>query len=60
MGSFQINHIMLSNILGKFDKANSSVAKTPVDATLHLSENKRDGISQVEYSRVIGSLMYQT
>ena len=29
-----------------------------MDITLHLPENKVKGVSQVEYSRVIGSLMY--
>ena len=48
----------IDNILGKFDKDNSGIAKTPVDVTLHLSKNKGDSFSQVEYSRVIGGLMY--
>ena len=58
------NGLMLSqshyvdNILGKFDKDNFGIARTPVNATLHLSKNKGDSVSQVEYSRVIGSLMY--
>ncbi|KAL6344924.1 hypothetical protein AAG906_006685 [Vitis piasezkii] len=43
--------------LADFDKDNS-VARTPVDVTLHLSKNKGESVSQVEYSRVIGSLMY--
>ena len=29
-----------------------------MDVTLHLPKNKVKGVSQVEYSRVIGSLMY--
>ncbi|RVW71630.1 Retrovirus-related Pol polyprotein from transposon TNT 1-94 [Vitis vinifera] len=48
----------VDKILGKFDKDNSGVARTPVDVTLHLSKNKGESVSQVEYSRVIGSLMY--
>ena len=48
----------VDNILGKFDKDNSGIARTPVDVTLNLSKNKRESVSQVEYSRVIGSLMY--
>ena len=48
----------VDNILGKFDKENSGIARTPVDATLHLSKNKEESVSQVEYSRVISSLMY--
>ncbi|KAL6333121.1 hypothetical protein AAG906_028304 [Vitis piasezkii] len=30
----------VDKILGKFDKDNSGVARTPVDVTLHLSKNK--------------------
>ena len=37
-------------IFRKFDKDNSGIARTPVDVTLH--------VSQVEFSRVIGNLMY--
>ncbi|WJZ99452.1 hypothetical protein VitviT2T_017897 [Vitis vinifera] len=48
----------VDKILGKFDKDNSGVARTPVDVTLHLSKNKSESVSQVEYSRIIGSLMY--
>ena len=48
----------VDNILEKFDKNNSGIAKTPVDVTLHLSKNKGESVSQVEYSRVIASLMY--
>ena len=48
----------VDNILGKFDKDNSGIARTPVDVTLHLSKNKGESVSQVEYSRVISSLMY--
>ena len=46
------------NILGKFDKDNSGISRTPVHVTLHLSKNKGGSVSQVECSRVIGSLMY--
>ena len=48
----------VDNILGKFDKDNSGIARTPVDVTLHFSKNKGESVAQVEYSRVIGSLMY--
>ena len=48
----------VDNILEKFDKDKSSIAKTPVDVTLHFSKNKAKSISQVEYSKVIGSLIY--
>ena len=48
----------VDNILGKFDKDNFGIARTPIDVTLHFSKNKAKSISQVEYSRVLGSLMY--
>ena len=48
----------LNHILRKFDKDNLGIARTLVDVTLHLSKNKAESVSQVEYSRVIGSLMY--
>ena len=40
----------VDNILRKFDKDNSGIVRTLVDVTLHLSENKGEGVSQVEYS----------
>ena len=48
----------VDNILGKFDKDNSGIGRILVDVTLHLSKNKGESVSQVEYSRVIGILMY--
>ena len=48
----------VDNILGKFDKDKFGIARTPVDVTLHFSKNKGESVAQVEYSRVIGSLMY--
>ena len=30
----------VDNILGKFDKDNSGIVETPIDTTLHLSNNK--------------------
>ena len=48
----------VDNILGKFDKDNSGIAKTPVDVTVHLSKNKTESVSQVEYFKVVGSQMY--
>ena len=48
----------VDNIHGKFEKDNSSIARTLVDVTLHFSKNKVESVSEVEYSRVIGNLMY--
>ena len=48
----------VDNILGKFDKDNYGISRTLVDITIHLSKNKGENVSQVEYFRVIGSLMY--
>ena len=48
----------MDNILEKFNKDDSRIAKTPLDNSLHLSKNREKGISQVEYSIVIRSLTY--
>ena len=48
----------VDNILRKFDKDDSGIARTLVDVTLHFSKNKGESVSQEEYARVIGSLMY--
>lgn len=48
----------IEKILERFSKYDNSPAKTPVDVNLHLTKNTGNGISQLEYSRVIGSLMY--
>ncbi|CAM8897246.1 unnamed protein product [Rhodiola kirilowii] len=45
-------------ILDKFAKDIVGVYKTPADMNHHLTKNKDESIAQVEYSRVIGSLMY--
>ena len=48
----------MDKILNKFSKDDSGVARTPLDVNLHMSKNKGESVSQLEYSRVIGSLMY--
>ena len=47
----------VDKILDKFCKHDSGVSTTPIDISHHLSKNKGDSVSQVEYARVIGSLM---
>ena len=44
--------------LEKFKKYNDSLVRTPVDVNLHLTKNKGQGTSQLEYLRIIGSLVY--
>ena len=34
------------------------MSRTPFGTTLHLSKNKGEGVSQGEYAKIIGSLMY--
>ena len=41
----------VDKILRKFSKNNFGIARTPLDVNLHLSINKSDGLSQLEYSR---------
>ena len=48
----------VNKILEKFNKNDPNIGKTPIYVNLHLRNKTSDAISQVEYSRIIGSLMY--
>ena len=48
----------IKKILEKFKKYDDNPVRTPVDVNLHLTKNKGQDISQLEYLRIIGSLMY--
>ncbi|XP_075504397.1 secreted RxLR effector protein 161-like [Primulina tabacum] len=48
----------VEKILEKYNANDMSLIKTPVDPSLHHSKNKGEPISQLEYSKIIGSLMY--
>ena len=48
----------IKKVLKKFKEYDDSLVRTPIDVNLHLTKNKGQGISQLEYSRIIGSLMY--
>ncbi|KAH9736282.1 hypothetical protein KPL71_018042 [Citrus sinensis] len=43
----------VDKILGKFNKEDNIISKTPLDTSIHLSKNRGEGISQVEYARII-------
>ncbi|GJU53733.1 hypothetical protein Tco_1227447 [Tanacetum coccineum] len=34
------------------------LARTPIDTSMHLSKNRGGGVAKLEYSRIIGTLMY--
>ncbi len=48
----------VKKILEKYNKGDLNIARSPIDLTPHLSKNTSSSISQLEYSRIIGSLMY--
>ena len=48
----------VEKILNKYDQSNCKVAVTPFDANCKLKKNIGDAVSQLQYSQVIGSLMY--
>ena len=50
----------VDKILRKFNKDDNTMSKTPLDTSIYLSKNKGEGIFQVKYARIIGSLMYLT
>ena len=54
---FRQSHYV-DKILEKFSGLDTSVSLTPVDLSLHFTKNNKESVSQLEYSRVIGSLMY--
>ncbi|KAK9723814.1 hypothetical protein RND81_05G027400 [Saponaria officinalis] len=48
----------IENVLKKFNHGNCSPVSTPMDPSVKLMPNKGEAISQLEYSQVIGCLMY--
>ena len=42
----------------RFNQYDDNPIKTPIDLNLHLAKNNGPAIDQVEYSHIIGSLMY--
>ena len=48
----------VEKILSKFGKHDDRPAMTPIDPNLQLFKNTGKGVSQLEYSQIIGSLMY--
>ena len=49
---------MWNRFLRNSNKDDFRVTRTPLENNLHLSKNRGESISHVEYSKVIGSLMY--
>ncbi|XP_073290547.1 uncharacterized protein [Primulina huaijiensis] len=50
----------VETVLKKFNAYDSTPVKTPLDVNVHLAKNRGEPVSQLEYSRIIGSLMYIT
>lgn len=48
----------VEKILKKFDSFDVVPVKTPYDPNIHLKKNKGKSVSQVEYAKIIGSLMF--
>ena len=48
----------ITKILEKFKQYNVTIAKSPVDMNQNWVKNTGDGIYQLEYSRILGSIMY--
>ncbi|KAK6119052.1 hypothetical protein DH2020_047202 [Rehmannia glutinosa] len=46
--------LSVESILRRFNTFDSPPAKTPVDLSLHLTKNRGEPVSQLEYARVIG------
>ncbi|GKD60937.1 retrovirus-related pol polyprotein from transposon TNT 1-94, partial [Tanacetum coccineum] len=52
----QVHYV--DKILNTHNARDSGLARTPIDTSLHLSKNRGVGVAQLEYSRIIGMLMY--
>ncbi|KAK6148066.1 hypothetical protein DH2020_018978 [Rehmannia glutinosa] len=50
----------VEKVLKKFNAFDNSPSKTPIDLSINLVANKTEPVAQMEYSRIIGSLMYIT
>ncbi|GJU35661.1 retrovirus-related pol polyprotein from transposon TNT 1-94 [Tanacetum coccineum] len=48
----------VDKILNTHNAGDSGLARTPIDTSLHLSKNRGECVAQLEYSRIIGMLMY--
>lgn len=48
----------VDTILEIFCRNDTGVSRTPMEVSQHLSKNKGESVQQLEYSRVISSLMY--
>ncbi|GJU90938.1 retrovirus-related pol polyprotein from transposon TNT 1-94 [Tanacetum coccineum] len=48
----------VDKILNTHHAGDSGLARTLIDTSLHLSKNRGVGVAQLEYSRIIGMLMY--
>ncbi|GJU09291.1 retrovirus-related pol polyprotein from transposon TNT 1-94 [Tanacetum coccineum] len=48
----------VDKILNTHNAEDSDQARTPIDTSMHLSKNRGLGVVQLEYSRIIGMLMY--
>ncbi|KAK1423986.1 hypothetical protein QVD17_19297 [Tagetes erecta] len=58
-GGFSLSQSQyVKQILEKFNANDSNVARTPIDTSQHLAKNRGEPVNQLEYSRIIGSLMY--
>jgi len=50
----------VEKILDRFKHYSNGTTKIPVDPQLHLTKNSCEHVQQMEYARVIDSLMYLT
>ena len=48
----------MDKILEEFNANDSNIARTPIDTSEHLAKNRGAHVQQLEYSRIIGNLMY--
>jgi len=47
-------------MLHKFNSLDKTPMRTPYDSSIHLKKNKVSSIFQIEYAKIIGSVMFLT
>ena len=54
---YMLSHY-IEKVLRKINYFDVFLVRTPYDPSIHLKRNRGPGLSQIEYSKIIGSMMF--
>ena len=57
-GLFLCQSHYIEKMLTKFDCFDVVLVRTPYDISIHLKKNKKSSVSQTEYAKIIGSIIF--